>query len=42
MNLKVFRGNVTEDTPASTIGRLQVTYYIMYKGNRGLSSLITA
>jgi len=40
MNMKVYRGNVLPATPASVVGRYQVTYYVMYKGTKGISSLI--
>jgi len=40
MNMKVYRANVTNATPKSVVGRYQVTYYVMYKGTKGASSLI--
>jgi len=37
VNVKVYR---QEAGPPRTIGRLQVTYYVTYKGNKGASSLV--
>lgn len=37
VNLKVYRQ--TPGAPA-TIGRLQVTYYVTFKGNKGANSLV--
>lgn len=38
VNLKVYRQEQSE-TP-NILGRVQVTYYVTYKGNKGLNSLI--
>ncbi len=38
-NIKVFRPRPNSDD-AAQLGRLQVTYYVTYKGNKGLSSLV--
>ena len=38
-NIKVFRPRTNSDEPAQ-LGRMQVTYYVTYKGMKGVSSLI--
>lgn len=42
VNLKVYRAlntDMAEQTPIRTLARLQVTYYVTYKGTKGSSSL---
>jgi len=39
-NIKVFRPNQASET-AAEIGRLQLTYYVLYKGAKGQGSLTT-